>query len=30
MEVVRNATEREIQAQVAAHGTAARGFVRLT
>jgi hypothetical protein len=30
MEVVRNATEREIQAKVAARGTAARGFVRLT
>jgi hypothetical protein len=30
MEVVRNATERDIQAKVAAHGTAARGFVRLT
>jgi len=30
MEVVRNATEREVQAKVAARGTAARGFVRLT
>lgn len=30
MEVVRNATEREIQAKVAARGTAAHGFVRLT
>jgi hypothetical protein len=30
MEVVRNATEREIQAKVAARGTTARGFVRLT
>jgi hypothetical protein len=29
MEVVRNATEREIQAKVAAHGTSARGFLRL-
>jgi hypothetical protein len=29
MEVVRNATERDIQAKVAAHGAAARGFVRL-
>jgi hypothetical protein len=30
MEVVRSATEDEIRAKVAAHGTAARGFVRLT
>jgi hypothetical protein len=30
MEVVRNATEREIQAKLAAHGTTARGFLRLT
>jgi hypothetical protein len=30
MEVVRNATESEIQARVAAHSAATRGFVRLT
>jgi hypothetical protein len=29
MKVVRNATEAEIQAKVAAHGTAARGYLRL-
>jgi hypothetical protein len=29
MEVVRNTSEREIQATVAARGSAARGFIRL-
>lgn len=30
MEVVRNATEHDIQVKVAAHGATVRGFVRLT